>query len=73
MDALDGDPELTEISQFAAQLCDAPAAMVTIVEEERQRFLAKIGVDESETPRSASFCAAIRNPRKLQRIWNISQ
>ncbi|QFT76606.1 sensor histidine kinase [Erythrobacter sp. THAF29] len=57
MDELDGDGELAQIARFAAKLCYAEIALVSIVEEERQRFLAKEGIDTSETPRSWSFCA----------------
>src|SRR5690606_8915252 len=32
-------------------------SLVTIVEEQRQRFLARTGVDARETPRPTSFCA----------------
>ncbi|RIV75755.1 sensor histidine kinase [Pelagerythrobacter aerophilus] len=55
--SLRDDPELAEIARFAAQLCDAPVALVTLVEAERQRFLARTGVDIDETPRSTSLCA----------------
>ena len=52
-----GDEELQSIAAFAARLCDAPMAMVTVVEEEHQRFLARIGLASDTTPRSTSFCA----------------
>ncbi|MEE4538333.1 MAG: PAS domain-containing protein [Erythrobacter sp.] len=55
-DALDGDPELAQITRFAAKLCDTPIAAVSMVEEERQRFLASEGLEADETPRSTSFC-----------------
>ena len=55
--SLTEDPELAEITRFAARLCDAPVSLVTLVESERQRFLARTGVDIDETPRSTSFCA----------------
>ncbi len=57
LDALDDDPELAGIAQFAAQLCRTPVALVSVVETERQRFLARSGLDARETPRSQSFCA----------------
>jgi PAS domain S-box-containing protein len=57
VDELADDPELTAIVQFAAKLCDAPMALVSLVEKERQRFLARKGIEERETPRSISFCA----------------
>ena len=48
---------LDQITAFAAALCDAPIALVSIVEEQRQRFLARTGLDVEETPRDVSFCA----------------
>ncbi|BBD96597.1 PAS domain S-box protein [Sphingobium amiense] len=48
---------LDEITAFSAQLCDAPIALVSIVEDVRQRFLARCGLDAEETPRDVSFCA----------------
>ena len=57
IDSLENDHELRAIADFAAKLCDSPSASVTIVEESRQRFIAKHGLESSETPRSVSFCA----------------
>ena len=57
LDALSGDQELQRTVEFAAKLCGAPIALVSLVEEERQRFLARTGLDASETPRPTSFCA----------------
>ncbi len=48
---------LDQITDFAAALCDAPIALVSIVEDERQRFLARTGLDAEETSRDVSFCA----------------
>lgn len=50
------DPALTRITDFAAALCDAPVALVTVVEEQRQHLVARTGTDLTETPRSVSFC-----------------
>ena len=57
IDSLEDDPELRAIAEFAAHLCETPTASVTIVEDRRQRFLARHGIDAKETPRSVSFCA----------------
>lgn len=46
-----------EVTQFAAALCGTPIALVSIVEEKRQRFLARAGTELRETPRETSFCA----------------
>ncbi len=54
---LAGDAELQQIAEFAAKLCGTPIASVTVVEAEKQRFLAKAGLEEDSTPRSTSFCS----------------
>ncbi len=54
---LQGDDELGRIAQFAARLCDTPAAAISLVEAERQVFLAREGLNMAETPRSTSLCA----------------
>jgi PAS domain S-box-containing protein len=56
LDSLDDDPELASIAKFTAKLCKAPVALVSLVEEERQRFLAAEGLEAKETPRDISFC-----------------
>ncbi|RDC59013.1 uncharacterized protein HME9302_00190 [Alteripontixanthobacter maritimus] len=57
LDTLEDDPELMAITDLAGRLCNAPVALVSLVEKERQRFLARQGVEERETPRPTSFCA----------------
>ncbi|MEL1252047.1 sensor histidine kinase [Aurantiacibacter gilvus] len=55
-ETLEDDPELQAIVEFAARLCNAPVSIVTTLEKDRQRFLAKRGVDQRETPRDVAFC-----------------
>lgn len=57
VDGLEGDAELAHLARFAANLCNASSAAISLVEEERQRFVASEGMQQSETPRSTSFCA----------------
>ncbi|MDC0886664.1 PAS domain-containing protein [Altererythrobacter sp.] len=56
IEQLQDDPELNRIAIFAAQLCQAPTALVSIVEKDRQCFLAHKGLDITETPKDVSFC-----------------
>ena len=49
-------PALTRITDFAAALCDAPVALVTVLEDTEQTFLSRTGVDMDGTPRAISFC-----------------
>ena len=58
-DVLDTVPEqvFTDLADLAASICEAPIAMITLVDEERQWFKAKQGITVSETSRDVSFCA----------------
>ena len=46
-----------DIAELAAHICEAPVALVSLVDADRQWFKAKIGLDVSESPRSIAFCA----------------
>ena len=51
------DGGLDDLASFAAELCQTEVALVSLVEEARQRFLAAVGFDQPETARDTSFCA----------------
>jgi len=51
------DPELQRLVDEAATACNAPVAAVSIVDNDRQWFIVRHGVDARETPRAVSFCA----------------
>jgi GAF domain-containing protein len=46
-----------DISALAAYLCRVPIAMISLVDESRQWFKSKLGLNEQETPRDVAFCA----------------
>jgi diguanylate cyclase (GGDEF)-like protein len=45
------------ITRLAVRSLSAPIALVSLVDENRQWFLSRIGLDTVETPRDLSFCA----------------
>lgn len=55
---LDTPPEqrFDAITNFARELFQVPIALVTLVDQQRQWFKSKVGLDATETPRSVSFC-----------------
>src|SRR6266404_922773 len=62
---LDTVPEevFDDLTELAARICEAPIAMITLVDEDRQWFKSKVGVTVSETSRDISFCShAIGQP-----------
>ncbi len=51
--------QLDDLAAFASELCDTPIALVSVVEEDVQQFLATVGIDADRTPRDTSFCAHV--------------
>jgi GAF domain-containing protein len=56
---LDTVPEevFDDLAELAARICEAPIAMITLVDEKRQWFKSKVGVTVNETSRDISFCS----------------
>src|SRR6476646_3094186 len=58
-DVLDSVPEgvFDDLTELAARICEAPIALISLVDEDRQWFKSKVGITVSETSRDISFCA----------------
>ena len=58
LEVLDTDPDARYdcIVNLAAQIAGVPMANISLVDTDRQWFMAKVGVPVSETPRNVSFC-----------------
>jgi len=50
------DDAFDDLTRLAARLCDTPIALVSLVDEHRQWFKSRVGLDATETPRSQAFC-----------------
>ncbi|RZL27766.1 MAG: GAF domain-containing protein, partial [Sphingomonas sp.] len=63
----DAEQAFDDIVYIAAQTCDAPIALVSLLDGERQWFKARVGLDVCETPISQSVCQVeIDEPVLLQ-------
>jgi diguanylate cyclase (GGDEF)-like protein len=56
---LDTPPEesFDRLVAIASYICDTPISLISLVDETRQWFKARQGLDASEAPRSVAFCA----------------
>lgn len=50
------EPELDDLTSLVAFICGTPMAVVSLVDQDRQWFKSRYGVQEIQTPREISFC-----------------
>ncbi len=60
-----------DLTALAAYICGTPVSLVSLVDESRQWFKSKLGVEETELPRETSFCAhGILQPEEILIVEN---
>jgi PAS domain S-box-containing protein len=65
---LEGDAELDQIVRFAAALCEAPIAILSLVKGGYQVYLARIGIPDRDGPSNISFCAKAMMQGELMEV-----
>jgi GAF domain-containing protein len=56
---LDTDPEqcFDDLTLLASYICKTPIALISLVDEDRQWFKSRVGMDAKETSRDIAFCS----------------
>jgi len=56
---LDTDPEQSfdDLTLLASYVCETPIALISLVDEDRQWFKSRVGLDATETSRDIAFCS----------------
>src|SRR6266545_6245625 len=52
----ESEQKFDDLTLLARHICDAPIALISLVDSERQWFKSKIGLTTTQTPRAVSFC-----------------
>lgn len=70
----EADAAMQEVVRLAARLSGSPMAMVSLVDQDRQWFLARVGLETRETPRDDALCAhAILDPSRPLAVTDASR
>lgn len=73
---LDTPPEqmLDDLSVLAAQICETPIALITLLDADRQWFKSKLGLNLNETSRDLSFCTyTVLKPESIFTIPDLTR
>lgn len=59
------EPFYDELATLVAHVCEAPIALISLIDERRQWFKAKLGLMIDETPRDVAFCAHVVHQKEM--------
>lgn len=65
------EADFDDIARFAANICDTPISLISLIDTDRQWFKARIGITLSETPRDAVCAHAIIDPTNIMVVPDV--
>ncbi|MBP6303917.1 MAG: GAF domain-containing sensor histidine kinase [Bacteroidia bacterium] len=66
----DAEKDLEEIVQLASAICQTPISLVSLIDENRQWFKARTGIDVPETIRDVAFCSHVLLEKDVMVVEN---
>ncbi len=53
------EKDFDDLTLLASQICQTPIALISLIEEDRQWFKSKVGLNASQSPRKDAFCSHV--------------
>ena len=74
-DVLDTEAEkiFDDLTLLAAQICDTPITLISLIDPDRQWFKSSVGLDAEETSRDIAFCAHAIHQKEIFEVEDTLQ
>ena len=67
------EDDFDDLTRLAAQICETPVALITLLDDKRQWFKSRVGVDLTQTPRDIAFCRYALDSPDLLLVPDLTQ
>lgn len=67
------EQDFDDLTHLAAHICGVPISLISLIDENRQWFKSKVGLEASETHRDLAFCAYAIHDRDIMTVNDARQ